>query len=100
MGCWGGDTGAVPTPDPLDQALAGQDGWFLQQTKKQRVKVGGGTPGWGEVGHPKEGCVSPGCLLTPLCPPLPAAPPPAADEALAGPGRGGGGGRWLLQPHL
>lgn len=24
--------------NPLDRALAGQDGWFLQQTKKQRVK--------------------------------------------------------------
>ncbi|KAM6307775.1 LOW QUALITY PROTEIN: ribosome biogenesis protein NOP53 [Podargus strigoides] len=28
---WGAD-------NPLDRALAGQDGWFLQQTKKQRVK--------------------------------------------------------------
>ncbi|XP_074423393.1 ribosome biogenesis protein NOP53 [Larus michahellis] len=28
---WGDD-------DPLERALAGQDGWFLQQTKKQRVK--------------------------------------------------------------
>ncbi|KAM9587047.1 ribosome biogenesis protein NOP53 [Morphnus guianensis] len=28
---WGAD-------NPLDQALVGQDGWFLQQTKKQRVK--------------------------------------------------------------
>uniref|UniRef100_A0A663F8F1 Ribosome biogenesis protein NOP53 n=1 Tax=Aquila chrysaetos chrysaetos TaxID=223781 RepID=A0A663F8F1_AQUCH len=28
---WGAD-------NPLDQALAGQDSWFLQQTKKQRVK--------------------------------------------------------------
>uniref|UniRef100_A0A8D0GGX0 Ribosome biogenesis protein NOP53 n=1 Tax=Sphenodon punctatus TaxID=8508 RepID=A0A8D0GGX0_SPHPU len=26
------------SPDPLDQALAGQDSWFLAQTKKQPVK--------------------------------------------------------------
>lgn len=60
--------GAVSPADPLERPLVGQDGWFLQQTKKQRVKVSGGhlwggwgdTPGWGAPNRaPHPGFVSP-----------------------------------------
>lgn len=33
---------AAPPADPLDSAVEGQEPWFLEQTKKLRVKVGVG----------------------------------------------------------
>lgn len=88
--------GAGFPADPLDKALVGQDGWFLQQTKKQRVKVSWGRGqklGWG--GHSRSEPLTPAALPPPL-----AAPCQAADEAFSGPRCGGHCRRRFLQPHL
>uniref|UniRef100_A0A452IRB8 Ribosome biogenesis protein NOP53 n=1 Tax=Gopherus agassizii TaxID=38772 RepID=A0A452IRB8_9SAUR len=89
--------------NPLDRPLAGQDAWFLEQTKKRRVRVSGGGPAGG--GHRSPWAHGAMCgrgqaLPSRLTHILSSAPRQAGEEAVGAAGRGSHPRGGVLQPHV